>query len=45
MAGHVESPTVQDDYLIDRLDPVAFHEAGVYASPPSRSTSASPPAT
>ena len=45
VAGHVESPTVQDDYLIDRLDPVAFREAGVYASPPSRSTSASPLAT
>ena len=45
MAEHVESPTVQDNYLSDRLDPVAFHEARVYASPPSRSTSASPPAT
>ena len=29
MAGHVESTTAKDDYLIDRLDPVAFHEAGV----------------
>ena len=32
MAEHVESPTMQDDYLIDRLDPVAFHKARVYAS-------------
>ena len=36
---------MQDDYLIDRLDPVAFHDARVYASPPSSSTSASPLAT
>ena len=32
VTGHAKSPTGQDGYLIDHLDPFALHEARVYAS-------------